>query len=296
MRCWLLWLFLAGSAWAQPWLADRVVGHRGSVTIEQVFYPSDGLRIEARLFRPPGAGPHAGIVYAHDGVHGLSRQSMERCAELAEHGYVVLAPSYRGEDGSQGVVEVAYGEIDDVLAAATDLARTDGVDADRLAAIGTSHGALIVVMAAERSPVFKAVVEGYGVMDIYRWWSWLKARGYSTDDALSRRVYGRGPSDRPAAFAERDALKHLDRLQAPVLIVQGGADQTVPPSQADRLAQALRAAGKPFEQLRYPTEEHGFLIYPGDAASNRRRAEAWDRIRTFLEERLKPAAGRGGTD
>lgn len=275
-------------ALSQGLQSQHVVGQRGQITISDGFYVCDGLRIEAHLFMPHRVGNARlpGIVYAHDGVHGLSRDSVKRCTELARSGYVVIAPSYRGEDASQGIVEVAAGEVNDVLAAARLLSHLPNVDPTRIGAIGTSHGALIVVLAAEQSHLFKAVVEGYGVMDIYSWWRYLKNNHFSTDDPLSRRVYGNGPQDRPQAFARRDAMAHVADIQTPVLIIQGGVDRTVPPQQAEEFAKALQAAGKPYEILRYPTEEHGFLIYPGDPASNRNREAAWAHIRQFLAKNL----------
>ncbi|MHB2017984.1 MAG: alpha/beta hydrolase family protein [Candidatus Xenobia bacterium] len=252
-----------------------------AVKVERITYPVDGLRIVAHVFTPPGHRVWPGVVYAHDGVSGLSKDSIERCQELANAGYVVIAPSYRGEDGSDGQVEVAAGEVDDVLAAAKLLGSMSDVDPHRLAAIGTSHGALIVMLAAARSNVFRGVVEGYGVMDIHAWWHYLKSHGMPTDDPLSRRVYGNGPAERPQAFNSRSVVRVAGHIKIPVLAIQGDVDKTVPPEQVDLLAEAMKKVGGNVEVLKYH-DEHGFLIYPGDAASNRNREDAWRHIRAFL--------------
>ena len=82
---------------------------------QQITYLSGALRIKARVFWPAGKGPFPGIVFGHGGVDGLSDSSIRRCRELSNAGFAVFAPSYRGEDGGQGIIEVAKGEVNDVL-------------------------------------------------------------------------------------------------------------------------------------------------------------------------------------
>lgn len=53
--------------------------------------------------------------------------------------------------------------------------------------------------------------------------------------------------DRKALVERRSALRWPERISAPVLIMHGGADRSCPPEQSLKMAEALQAAGKPYE-------------------------------------------------
>lgn len=251
---WLGALISLGLGLAQPVYSG--------VQEQALTYLSDGLRIKARVFWPVGEGPFPAVLFNHGGVDGLSEGTLERCRELAQAGYVVFASSYRGEDGSEGVVEVAKGEVDDVLAGLEWLRQQPRVDPSRIAAVGTSHGALVSLLAASRTDGIRALVFAYGIADIYTWYDYLVRTGQLGQDELTLRTYGGGPQDRPQSFRIRHGLGVVEKLPGtmPVLILQGAKDTVVPPDQARALAKALEARGQPYRLLLYPHSVHGFLV------------------------------------
>jgi len=210
------------------------------------------------------------LILCHGGINGVTGRMREKARELARDGYIVAMPSYRGEDGSEGEIEVASGEVDDVLACYSLLRDCGPVDRDRVAIIGTSHGALIAALAAAREPDIPAVVCAYGVMDIIGWWYYLQDSERYEEDALSRKIYGGGPLDHPGEFAKRSALAVACDIQPPLLIIQGSEDMLVPPSQAETMARALEACGKTdFRYRLYDGVGHGFLWWNGGDSSSR---------------------------
>jgi dipeptidyl aminopeptidase/acylaminoacyl peptidase len=227
---------------------------------QTIWYVSDGLRVKARAFWPAGKGPFPGIVFGHGGVDGLSDSSIRRCRELAQAGFAVFAPSYRGEDGSQGTIEVAKGEINDVLNGLEVFKQDPRLDPNRVAMMGTSHGALIGLLAVSRSDQFRALVFAYGVSDIFAWWEYLVATNQVGTDALTKRIYGTGPTSRPDSFKIRNGMNVLETVNVPVLILQGELDTTVPSSQAQVLYDGLIEQGKWAQLELYPNSEHGFLM------------------------------------
>jgi dipeptidyl aminopeptidase/acylaminoacyl peptidase len=65
----------------------------------------------------------------------------------------------------------------------------------------------------------------------------------------------------PAAkdvYYQRSPINFVDRLSCPVILLQGLEDRVVPPSQAEAMAEALRAKGLPFAYLAFEGEQHGF--------------------------------------
>jgi dipeptidyl aminopeptidase/acylaminoacyl peptidase len=233
------------------------------ITEIEVSYPSGDLAVRGFLFLPPGTGTHPGVLFNHGGVSGVSGDVRQRGRELARLGFVTVAPAYRGEGGSEGRVEVAAGEVDDVLAAARLLARHPRVDGTRLAVTGSSHGALVSVLAAAREPdLFRCVVEACGVMNVVSWYHYLVANDFDVSDSLSVAVYGRGPEDKPEAFRARQAVRVADRITVPVLIQQGAKDRTVPPEQAREFERALADAGNTrVTRLEYPLLGHAFWFW-----------------------------------
>ncbi len=196
-----------------------LLSHAMQDSVEEALlgYRSGELKVTGYLFIDPFSEQDVEpcLIFNHGGVDGVSEAVKQRCRWLARQGFLVFAPSYRGEDGGEGEVEVADGEVDDVLAAMRILRHHPGVRDEEFVMIGTSHGALVSVMALERplgKQLLKGVVAAYGVMDIYRWYQYLVDNGFDVSDPLSVRVYGHGPQDRPRAFARRNAMALVEKL------------------------------------------------------------------------------------
>jgi dipeptidyl aminopeptidase/acylaminoacyl peptidase len=270
---------------------------------ENYIYTSNGfknglpvkLKVGAKLFWPEGKGPFPGVIYNHDGVKGLSTSTIARCQELAQQGYAVMAPTYRGEDGSDGEVEVAKGEVDDVLNALDSFRNMSRVDPKRIAFVGTSHGALVSLLAVAKTDKVKALVFGYGVADIYKWFKYLQDNKLLGDDALTQKVYGKGPEDKPDNFKIRNAITVLNHVKAPVLILQGKKDIIVPPEQGQILQDELTKLRKSSDLKIYPNSGHGFLIYRereikrhgADSVEYKESRAAWGEMIMFLGKNLR---------
>ena len=59
-------------------------------------------------------------------------------------------------------------------------------------------------------------------------------------------------------YVARSPIHAVDRLSCPVIFFQGLEDKVVPPSQAERMVEALRAKGLPVAYLAFEGEQHGF--------------------------------------
>ena len=101
--------------------------------------------------------------------------------------------------------------------------------------------------------VFAAGASYYGVAD-------LVAMAQDTHDFESRYLDGLvGPlPEARAVYDERSPLAHVDRLDRPVLLLQGLEDPVVPPAQAELFLAALEGSGVPHAYLPFEGEAHGF--------------------------------------
>lgn len=280
--------------WAQLLKEQPTAYSQAGVKVTQWTYLSDGLRVKGLLFVPP-VGKNRKlptVIFCHDGISGVSKSHRLSSIRLAQKGYVVFSPSYRGEDGSEGTVEIAKGEVRDVLAALDILEKRPEVDSTKIALMGASHGSLISVLTAAKDPRVKALVLAYGVMDIYRWWDHLVATNQVGHDEVTVRTYGDGPDDHPQSFRIRNAVDVAKAINCPVLILQGAKDTIVPPDQATMMEQALNKAGKSCQTEIYPDCLHGFLVYAPyltkdvTAAEKQQTEQAWRTTWQFLSKVL----------
>ncbi len=248
-------------------LAPAPIGVRRAphVAPEQVrFASSDGLEIEALLYRPGVARRVPAVVYPHGGPTEFYGDEWDGHAQyFVDKGYAWIALNYRGSTGRGKTFERLNfgdwggGDRDDCLAAADYLRTLDWVDGDKLAVFGASYGSYMALCAAveDAGERFRCAVCKYGDCDLLTTWSQGDRDGvyYCGENMLGH------PSQNRAAWQRGSPVHRLDRLAVPLLIAHGELDVRVHPKQSEELVAELRRLGKTFEYVTYPTEAHGFL-------------------------------------
>ena len=240
-------------AWAPVPETVEVPSAGGRTTWAHVHAPTSPV---ARL--PDGAGaPYVLVVHGGPTSSSPQRYSGET-AFFTSRGIGVVEVDHAGSTGygrlyrerlrgQWGVVEV-----EDCEAVASWLLTTGR--ATGVAIRGGSAGGWTVLSALTRGgSVFAAGTSYYGVAD-------LVALAEDTHDFESRYLDGLvGPlPEARAVYDERSPLAHVDRLDRPVLLLQGLDDPVVPPAQAERFLAALQGSGVPHAYLPFEGEAHGF--------------------------------------
>ena len=107
------------------------------------------------------------LISNHGGFAGLPDWDDPKgfCALAAKAGWVMAESSYRGEDGSDGEIEVCLGEVDDVLAMLEVVRSQSYADPDRIAMLGVSHGGCVTSRAVERGADVDVAAEIAGPAD-----------------------------------------------------------------------------------------------------------------------------------
>jgi len=118
------------------------------------------------------------IVYFHGGF-ALSYEAMERTKAFTDAGYIVFAPSYRGENGNSGYFELFMGEVKDAKAAINWISKQQFTDADNIYVFGWSVGGGIALNLAlhDDTPV-KLGGSNAGIYDLELINSWATEDDY----------------------------------------------------------------------------------------------------------------------
>ncbi len=177
---------------------------------------------------------------------------------LARQGYIVLAVNYRSGIGYGMNFREAlnYGpsgasEFLDVLGGGLYLKNRSDVDQNRIGLWGGSYGGFLTAMGlAKASNLFSAGVDLHGVDD---WNAIIKNFDQSYDPLKHKEIAKLAFDSSPAAYVKD--------WKSPVLLIQGDDDRNVPFNETVNLIESLRKNDVYFEQLVFPDEVHGFLLY-----------------------------------
>ncbi|HEV7651424.1 MAG TPA: prolyl oligopeptidase family serine peptidase [Actinophytocola sp.] len=193
----------------------------------------------------PYGGPHAQRVMA-------SRNAFLGPQWLADQGFAVLIADGRGTPGRgpdwdrQVAFDFAGATLDDQVDALTAAAQQFGdLDLSTVAIRGWSYGGYLAALAVLRRPdVFHAAIAGAPVTD------W---RLYDTH--YTERYLGH-PDEKPEVYAANSLIDDAPKLEHPLLIIHGLADDNVVVAHSVRLSAALVAAGRPHALLPLPGVTH----------------------------------------
>jgi dipeptidyl aminopeptidase/acylaminoacyl peptidase len=250
-------LIRGGQAAASEWMprarAVTIAGPNGPV--HAFDYPPTNPEVTAPEGELP---PYLVLVHGGPTAH-VSGQASAAITYFTSRGIGVLDVNYGGSSGygreyrerlagKWGIVDV-----DDTLAAAQGLAEAGLADPKRLAIKGGSAGGWTVLASLVRGGVFGAGISRYGVSD-------LRALAADTHDFEKYYLDGLvGPlPESESVYIERSPLTHAERINVPVLLLQGSDDAVVPPSQSELIRDALVAGGIPHEYVLFEGEGHGF--------------------------------------
>jgi dipeptidyl-peptidase-4 len=193
----------------------------------------------------PYGGPHLQRVVAAQGTFADSQW-------FAEQGFAVLVADGRGTPGrgprwDRAVAGDLAGPVleDQVAALAAAADRCADLDTGRVGIRGWSFGGYLAALAVLRRPdVFHAAVAGAPVTE------WRLYDTYYTERYLGH------PVDQRSAYDACSLLPDAHRLQRPLLIIHGLADDNVVAAHTLRLSAALLAAGRPHSVLPLPGVTH----------------------------------------
>ena len=246
------------------------------------FFTVTPRALNAAVLRPTDfdeARKYPVIVHVYGGPHALLVKTDQRQfifdQWLADRGAIVVAIDNRGTPRRgaswERAIKNAFGSdpLDDQIEGITALEQLiPQMDLSRVGIYGWSFGGFMAALAALRRPdVFKVAVAGAPVVD------WLDYDTHYTERYLGL------PQESADAYIDSNLLNHAGKLDVPLLLIHGTADDNVYFFHSLRLADALLRNGQDFDFLPLPQTTHQI----GDPQV---RERVWGRIAAYLFDHL----------
>lgn len=235
------------------WLSVQTL-EAAQVLREKVSYRSSGYKVWGQVCRPNREGLFPIVLLNHGGFEGLAQDWQGgACKALAQQGYAVLESSYRGEDNSEGEIEICLGEADDVLRMLEIGRGMPYVQPQRVAVFGGSHGGCISLRAVQKRAQAQVLVALFPPTDWATQHAFLQQQAQTSSDSLikqaSKALYqfielrlGGPPQQSPLAYQQRSPVafaQDLATFEGSVLLLHGVQDWVVPVSQSCDLAKQV---------------------------------------------------------
>ena len=287
-----LWVYTMASGTTRQVTHSPVAGIRPEDMVEPylVHYPSkDGKwTISAFVYVPynlPRNGQHPAIVSVHGGPTAQTVNSFNRFVQhMANQGYIVIAPNYRGSTGygkefqHANLFDMGGGDLQDVLAAADWIKQTGYVDPKKLIVMGGSYGGYMSMMALTKAPEVWAA--GVPIVPFVNYFTEIE-----NEDPVLREMdlatMG-DPVKNKALYEDRSPIFFVDKIKAPLLLLAGGNDPRCPKEETLQVVEAVKKNGGVVEHKIYENEGHGFARVDN-------QIDAYKRVSDFVKAHVPPA-------
>ena len=283
-------------AWHTPSAPEVDLKSFVPVTLED--YPArDGAKIPMFVRRPAGcaaaAVPCPVIVDFHGGPESQTKAGFSTRAQLfVDAGFVYVQPNVRGSDGyGKAWVHADDGvkrkdvitDIEDASIFIKKAWAKDGV-VPKVGVMGGSYGGYSTLIAMTMfAGAYDAGVEIVGISNLLTFL--MNTAPYRR--ALRISEYGDPVEDR-AALLSLSPTTYVDKIQAPLLLIQGATDPRVPVGEALQMYDVIAKKNLGAQMIVFPDEGHGVqkrenaVLMLGHALS-------------FFETWLKPATAATAT-
>jgi dipeptidyl aminopeptidase/acylaminoacyl peptidase len=245
-----------------PALAGVALGNAKEIS----YKARDGTAIPAFLTTPAAKpnGPMPLVVLPHGGPQARDYLAFDWLTQfLASRGYAVLQPQFRGSTGfGDAFREAGYRQWgglmqDDVTDGVRAMIEQGVADPHRICIVGASYGGYAALAGAAFTPdLYSCAVSISGVSDLpalMRETVPIYGGTLSTSLSIWKARIG-APND--SNLAAKSPINAVKAIKAPVLIIYGTGDGVVPNEQSERMARALKAAGKNVSVAVLQGEDH----------------------------------------
>ena len=207
------------------------------------------------------------IVNPHGGPQGI-RDSWGFNPEtqlFASRGYATLQVNFRISGGygkeflESGFKQIGRKAMDDVEDGLQYVIDQGWVDKDNVAIYGGSHGGYAVLRGLTKTPdLYSCGVDYVGVSNIFTFMNTIPAYWKPYLKIIKEIWYDESVPEEKAIMEEVSPVFNIDKINKPLLVIQGANDPRVNIDESDQIVKALRAKGFDVPYLVKYDEGHGF--------------------------------------
>lgn len=255
---------------------EEFARHRAYAGFEcqRIKYLSDGLKVAGFIWKPKDTSGKKFplIIYNRGGNREFGKLTpwiKSGFYEYLANGFIVIGSQYRGNDGGEGKEEFGGAEVRDVLNLIP-LAKSLGyVDLNNVFMLGWSRGGMMTLLALKHNIPVNAAAVGGASVDL----TLQKDERQAMVEGVYKQLIPDFDKRGEEAMRERSAVYWPEKINVPLLILQGGADWRVnTKTNALALAQKLQDLGKTYELIIYAGDDHGLSF---NVADSDRRIIGW---------------------
>jgi dipeptidyl aminopeptidase/acylaminoacyl peptidase len=250
----------------------------------------DGVEIPAYLTVPRGVEPKnlATVIVPHGGPWARDVWGYNPLHQFgANRGYAVLSMNFRGSTGyGKAFLNAGNGEWGtglmqhDISDAVKYLVERGIADPKRIAIMGGSYGGYATLAGLAFTPeLYAAGVDIVGPSNLITLLNSIPAYWGPFRKQFLLRMGDPDVPEEAARLTAQSPLFHAERIQAPLLVIQGANDPRVKQSEADQIVAKLHELGRGVEYIVAPDEGHGFR-------GRENRLAMYARSEEFLAEHL----------
>lgn len=243
--------------------------HTDSETIltKDTSIPTQGENMPAFYARPKDAAEPLPVILVVQEIFGVHEHIRDICRRLAIEGYLAIAPELyfrQGDPNDYDDVSTLFSELVSKVPDAQVLADLDhvanwasrnGGDMRNTAITGFCWGGRISWLYAAHNPQLKAAVAWYG------------------------KLVGEKSMKQP-----KHPIDIAVDLNAPVLGLYGGQDNSIPQDSIESMRQALRAANAKAEIIVYPDAGHAFNADYRPSYHAESAKDGWQRMLAWFRQ------------
>ncbi|OYU51293.1 MAG: hypothetical protein CFE27_12310 [Alphaproteobacteria bacterium PA1] len=273
---------------AYPGLKNVPMGRLQATT----YKARDGAEIPVYVTLPPGDQDIKNaptIIFPHGGPESRDEPRFDYWSQfMATRGYVVIQPQFRGSTGFGKAHALAgrrqWGKrMQDDVSDAVAWAVKEGLsDPKKICIVGASYGGYAALAGATLTPgLYRCVVSVAGVADLPKMIEQEKAAAGTARAANVNYWSDHIGADDRAAMEAASPRRLADQVRAPILLMHGRDDTVVRFEQSTLMANALKAAGKPYKLVELRGEDHWL-------SRTETRQQMLTELEAFLREHLGP--------
>ncbi len=240
--------------------------------LEKLTYSSQKLKVVACLYKPKvteGKKLPAIIYNRGSYIRGdIGYELVPFFHRLASEGFVIIVPMYRESDGGEGRDEMGGDDVHDLMNVLPLSKALGFVDLNKLFMYGLSRGGMMTFQAIKYGFPLQAAATFGAFTDLDA----LMKSNPSFYEPLKKNIWPDFDSRREEILSKRSAIGWADKINVPLLIMHGGNDQSVSPTQSLNFAQELQRLGKQYELKIYADDNH---VLSRNQEDRDRRAIAW---------------------